>query len=67
MMQYPVNLVREGLKFLVFFPDFPNVHTFGDEEEARVRAVDALMLMAMIEDRKDIPYNQAAPSEVKTQ
>ena len=40
------------------FPDFPNVHTFGDDkEEALVRAVDALesMLMAMIEDRKDIP------------
>ena len=55
MMLYPVNPVCEGLKFLVFFPDFPNVHTFGDEEEARVRAVDALMLMAMIEDRKDIP------------
>ena len=43
MMQYRVNLSREGSKILVSFPNFPNVHTFGDdEEEALVRAVDAL-------------------------
>jgi antitoxin HicB len=58
MKRYRVNLTREGSKILASFPDFPNVHTFGDdEEEALVRAVDALesMLMAMIEDREDIP------------
>jgi antitoxin HicB len=58
MMQYPVRLVREGSKTLVSFPDFPNVHTYGDdEEEALTRAVDALetYLMGMIEDREPIP------------
>jgi antitoxin HicB len=58
MMQYPVNLTREGSRTLVAFPDFPNVHTYGDDEgEALSRAVDALetYLMSMIEDREPIP------------
>src|SRR5579862_4067789 len=58
MMQYPVRLEREGSKILVSFPDFPDVHTYGnDEAEALTRAVDALetYLMGMIEDREDIP------------
>ena len=43
MIQYPVKLEREGTDVLVAFPDFPHVHTFGaDEDEALVRAVDAL-------------------------
>lgn len=43
---------------LVSFPDFPSVHTFGDDEaEALARAVDAVetYLMAIIEDREAIP------------
>jgi antitoxin HicB len=63
MINYTVKLDREGARVLVSFPDFPNVHTFGDdEEEALLRAVDALesMLMAMIEDRKDIPQPSRA-------
>jgi predicted RNase H-like HicB family nuclease len=58
MLRYPVKLSPEGGKVLVAFPDFPDVHTFGDDEpEALVRAVDALetMLMAMIEDKEAIP------------
>jgi antitoxin HicB len=58
MMQYPVNLTREGSRVLVSFPDFPNVHTYGDDDgEALSRAVDALetYLMSMIEDREPIP------------
>jgi antitoxin HicB len=58
MIQYPVTLIREGSKILVSFPDFPNVHTYGDEEEeALARAVDALetYLMGIIEDREVIP------------
>jgi antitoxin HicB len=58
MMQYPVNLVREGSKTLVSFPDFPDIHTYGDDqEEALTRAVDALetYLMGIIEDREPIP------------
>jgi antitoxin HicB len=58
MMQYSVNLTREGSRTLVSFPDFPNVHTYGDDEgEALSRAVDALetYLMSMIEDREPIP------------
>jgi antitoxin HicB len=51
-------LDREGTKTIVSFPDFPNVHTYGDDEkEALQRAVDALetYLMSMIEDREPIP------------
>jgi antitoxin HicB len=58
MMQYPVRLTPEGSKTMVSFPDFPNVHTYGDDEaEALTRAVDALetYLMSMIEDREPIP------------
>jgi antitoxin HicB len=58
MMQYPVNLVSEGSKTLVSFSDFPNIHTYGDdEEEALTRAGGALetYLMGMIEDRESIP------------
>ncbi len=57
MMQYPVDLVREGSKTLLSFSDFPKIHTYGDnEEEALTRAADALetYLMSMIEDREPI-------------
>jgi antitoxin HicB len=43
---------------LVSFPDFPETHTFGDDEnEALVRAVDLLedVLADYIESRRDIP------------
>jgi antitoxin HicB len=58
MMQFPVKLVREGSKILASFSDFPNVHTYGDdEEEALSRSLDAIetYLMSMIEDREPIP------------
>ena len=58
MLRYRVKLAPEEGNILVSFPDFPNVHTFGnDEEEALARAVDALetILMGMIEDREAIP------------
>jgi antitoxin HicB len=58
MIQYPVNLIREGKKILISFPDFPNVHTYGDDQaEALTRAVDALetYFAGMIEDREPIP------------
>jgi antitoxin HicB len=57
-MRYPVILTKEGKRVLVSFPDFPAVHTFGeDEREALARATDALetMLMGMIADREEIP------------
>jgi len=58
MMQYQVNVVSEGSKTLVSFSDFPNTHTYGDDEaEALTRAVDALetYLMSTIADREPIP------------
>ncbi len=60
-MVYAVKLTREKGKVLVSFPDFPNVHTYGDDEQkALTHAVDALetMLMAMIEDREEIPASR---------
>ncbi|MGH8248126.1 MAG: type II toxin-antitoxin system HicB family antitoxin [Gammaproteobacteria bacterium] len=53
-----MKLKPEGTRVLVSFPDVPGVHTFGtDQDEALVRAVDALetMLMGAIADREDIP------------
>lgn len=58
MLRYAVRLKRERGRTLVSFPDFPNVHTFGDDEpEALARAADALetYFMGMIEDREAIP------------
>jgi antitoxin HicB len=51
-------MTREGNRVLISFPDFPNIHTFGDDEaEALARGADALetMIAAMIADREDIP------------
>ena len=59
MIKYPVCLEPDSNEtVLVSFPDIPEAHTFGeDEQEALVRAVDALetALMMYIEERKDIP------------
>ena len=59
MIKYPVRLEPDTNEtVLVSFPDIPEAHTFGeDDEEALVRAVDALesALMMYIEERKDIP------------
>jgi antitoxin HicB len=58
MLRYRVKFIPEDGNILVSFPDFPNVHTFGDDEaEALARAVDALetMVMAMIQDKEAIP------------
>ena len=62
-MTYAVKLTREAAKVLVSFPDFPNVHTYGDDEpEALAHAADAIetMLAAMIEDRDEIPAPRPA-------
>jgi antitoxin HicB len=60
MLRYPVAIERDEKTgfHLATFPDGPGVHTFGDDhEEARWRAVDALltMFMGMIADREPIP------------
>jgi len=58
LCDYPVTLTKEGERVLVSFADFPDVHTFGEEEqEALARAVDALetMLIGRMEDRDEIP------------
>ena len=43
-MRYPVKLKRDtNGTILVGFPDFPEAHTFGeDNQDALLRAVDAL-------------------------
>jgi antitoxin HicB len=59
MFTYPVKLEPDDNDtVLVSFPDVPQAHTFGDnEEEALAHAVDALetALDMLIGDRKDIP------------
>ena len=65
MLRYPVELSRDtNDTILVKFPDVPEAHTFGeDEDEALMQAVDALetALSMYIDDRRDIPR----PSPVK--
>lgn len=63
MVRYPVNLEPDDNgTVLVTFPDFPEAHTFGDDEaEALARAVDALetVIDAYIRDRRDVPSPSA--------
>jgi len=58
-MDYPVILERDDNDtILVSFPDFPEAHTFGDnEQDALDHGVDALatVIDAYIKDRRDIP------------
>ena len=65
MLQYPVKLSRDtNGAILVDFPDVPEAHTFGeDQDEALMHAVDALetALSMYVDDRRDIPK----PSPVK--
>lgn len=60
MWSYPVVLERDADgRVLVSFPDFPEAHTYADDdEEALVRARDALATIvdAYIRDRQPIPY-----------
>ena len=58
-LSYPMVLEPDDNgTLLVTFPDIPEAVTFGDDEEdALMRAVDALetMLAARMDDREDIP------------
>jgi len=62
-VDYPVVLERDDNgTILVGFPDFPDVHTFGENEvDALTHAVDALAtgLDAYVKDRRDIPIPSA--------
>ena len=65
MLRYPLYLGTDtNQTILVSFPDFPQAHTFGDEEnEALARAEDLLedVLADYIEGRREIP----TPSRVR--
>jgi antitoxin HicB len=65
MLRYPVRLAPdESGAVSVSFPDVPEAHTFGeDEDEALARAVDALetALSMYVDARQPIP----APSPLK--
>lgn len=68
-MRYRVTLKKEKGLVNVYFPDVRGVQTFGDDQdEALVRAVDALesMFMSLIEDREDIPQPRAPKRGEKT-
>jgi antitoxin HicB len=62
-MDYPVTFERDDNgTVLVSFPDFPEAHTFGeDETDAALRARDALatVIDAYIKDRRDVPLPSA--------
>ena len=58
MLAYPIMLEDDDGSVLVTSPDFPELTTFGeDQDEAVARATDALeeAIAARIHDSKDIP------------
>lgn len=58
-MRYPVELERDDDTVLVSSPDFPEMHTFGDDEaDALAHAVDAMetAIIGRMTDREPIPY-----------
>jgi predicted RNase H-like HicB family nuclease len=70
MPRYPVTLRRDtNDTILVGFPDVPEAHTFGDDEdEALMQAVDALesALSLYVEDRREIPRPSAVERRGKS-
>ena len=62
-MDYPIRLERDDNDtILVSFPDFPEAHTFGEnEQDALARATDALATVvdAYIKDKREIPLPSA--------
>ena len=63
MLKYPVNLKDDETgAVLVFFPDFPFAHTYGDDRKDALRhAVGALetAIIACMSDRETIPRSSA--------
>jgi antitoxin HicB len=70
MLKYPVKLSRDtNSTILVEFPDIPEAHTFGeDQDEALMHAVDALetALSLYIDERRDIPRPSRPKRGMKT-
>jgi len=70
MLAYPVNLEPDtNGTVLATFPDVPEAHTFGDDEdEALARAVDALEagLSLYVELRRPIPLPSRPKRRQKT-
>lgn len=63
-MRYPVELERDDDTILVGSPDFPEMHTFGDDEaDALHHAVSAMetAIIGRMTDREPIPE----PSRIK--
>jgi antitoxin HicB len=58
MARYPVKLATDDDTLMVTSPDFPELVTYGeDEEDALLRAADAIatVIKGRISDRKEIP------------
>lgn len=70
VLRYPATLERDSNDtILVSFPDFPEAHTFGDDDnEALARAADLLedVLADYIENRRDIPPPSKARKQDRT-
>ena len=62
-MNYSMEITKEGGRYLVSFPDFPEAHTFGEtREEAKARAKDALQTIIdfYMRERRPLPTPTAA-------
>jgi antitoxin HicB len=69
MFTYPIHLESDDGGFVVTFPDLPFGVTEGDDEdEAAARAVDLLesVLIALMDDKADIPVPSRAKRGQKT-
>jgi antitoxin HicB len=61
-MRYPVELERDDDTILVGSPDFPEMHTFGEDEADALRHAVAAMetvIIGRMLDRDPIPYPSA--------
>lgn len=58
MLSYPIKLTKDGDSILATSPDFPELTTFGeDNDDALLHAIDALeeAIAARMANREDIP------------
>ena len=61
MVQYPVKLTKDGDEISVSFPDIPQIHTFGDDEQVLIDELQAAFPKAELKRMdRELEYAVAA-------